>query len=59
MLQIIDILDGSGGGDVDTSRIVELDAEGCLLGVTGRKVKVNPEWKNPTGQGALRMAITC
>lgn len=35
---------------MDTTQIVELDAEGCVLGATGRKLKVNPEWKNPTGK---------
>jgi len=37
--KIVDLIDASGSGDVDTSTVcVALD--GCLIGVTGRKLQV-------------------
>lgn len=42
--KIIDILDTSGAGDIDTSAVAEIDSEGFVQGLTGRKLKVNPSW---------------
>ena len=41
-------MDGTGSGDVDTSKVVEAE-EGSIVGIHGDKLKANPEWKNPSG----------
>ncbi|WOL10116.1 tripeptidyl-peptidase 2 [Canna indica] len=46
--KIIDILDCTGSGDVDTSKVVKADDDGCILGASGTKLAVNPSWKNPS-----------
>ncbi len=47
--KILDILDCTGSGDVDTSKVVEADAEGTILGYFDTPLRVNPDWKNPSG----------
>ena len=44
----MDVVDGTGSGDVDTSKVVEAE-EGSIVGIHDDKLKVNPEWKNPSG----------
>ncbi len=44
--------DGTGSGDVDTSEVVEAADDGMLSAACWGgdvTVKVNLEWKNPTG----------
>jgi tripeptidyl-peptidase-2 len=48
--QILDIIDCTGSGDVDTSTVVTADEAGCIQGASGRKLAVNAEWSNPSGQ---------
>ena len=36
-------------GDVDTSTVVKADAQGCITGLHGRRLRINPAWPNPTG----------
>jgi len=51
--KIIDRIDGSGAGDVDTSAVVEtkvVDGVKTILGLTGRTLTVPNEWKNPSGK---------
>ena len=46
--------DGTGSGDLDTSEVQKLD-DGSLAGVKGSgKLRVNPDWKNPSGTPGLR-----
>ena len=37
--KIIDLIDASGSGDVDTSTVAEA-IDGCVTGLTGRKLRV-------------------
>ena len=48
-MQIIDVVDCTGSGDVDTSTVQEA-ADGQLKGLYGRKLKLNPAWENPEGE---------
>lgn len=47
--KIIDMVDGSGSGDVETSTVVEA-TDGMLAGLSGRQMKTDPSWHNPTGK---------
>eukprot|EP00210_Caulerpa_lentillifera_P001608 g1546.t1 len=47
--KIVDVLDCTGDGDVDTSEVVKADESGCIKGINGKLMKVNPSWSNPTG----------
>lgn len=49
---MIERFDCSGCGDVITTTVVQAK-EGCLTGLTGRKLKVPETWKNPTGKFRL------
>ncbi len=48
--KIIDVVDGTGSGDVDTSTIVKVGDEGTFEGLSGRALTPNPNWNNPTGE---------
>ena len=47
--KVIDIIDCSGSGDVLMSDKVKATADGFVIGVGGKKLKINPSWTNPTG----------
>ena len=47
--KVIDIVDGSGSGDVDTSETRKLE-DGKLNGLSGRTLTPDPKWKNPSGK---------
>lgn len=49
--KIIDIMNASGDGDVDTSTIVTADsASNTITGLTGRVLKIPSSWNNPSSQ---------
>ena len=54
--KIVDVVDGSGSGDVDTSTIqtpVKKKYTTHLTGLSGRKLLIPKSWKNPTGKFRL------
>ena len=48
--KIVDVIDASGSGDVDTSHTAEADQEGTLQGLTGRTLQLPDKIKNPSGK---------
>jgi len=47
--KVIDRIDGSGAGDVDTSTLAQMK-EGKVTGVSGRVLTIPSEWTNPSGE---------
>ena len=47
--KIVDVVDGSGSGDVDTSTVKKAE-EGALEGLSGRKLTLGKDWENPSGE---------
>ncbi|KAM7273027.1 hypothetical protein ACFE04_027691 [Oxalis oulophora] len=48
--KVIDVLDCTGSGDVDTSKVVKADADGRITGASGASLYVNSNWKNPSAE---------
>lgn len=48
--KILDVLDCTGSGDIDTSAVVKADADGCICGASGASLVVNSAWDNPSGE---------
>ncbi|KAF9193326.1 tripeptidyl-peptidase II Tpp2 [Haplosporangium sp. Z 767] len=55
--KIIDIVDCSGSGDIPTTTIVKAteneDGIPVITGLTGRKLHLNKDWENPSGEYRL------
>ncbi|XP_077291266.1 tripeptidyl-peptidase II [Arctopsyche grandis] len=47
-IKVIERFDCSGCGDVDTSTTCEV-VDGCITGLTGRKLQLPTAWENPKG----------
>ncbi|KAJ1951653.1 hypothetical protein EC988_003992, partial [Linderina pennispora] len=52
--KVVDYIDCSGAGDVVMSEPMK-SADGTLPGTTGRTLRLNPEWSNPTGDWRIGM----
>ncbi|KAJ8771388.1 hypothetical protein K2173_026565 [Erythroxylum novogranatense] len=48
--KVLDVIDCTGSGDVDTSKVVEADDDGLIMGASGASLLVNSSWKNPSGE---------
>ncbi|KAK8692720.1 hypothetical protein V6N13_070327 [Hibiscus sabdariffa] len=48
--KVLDVLDCTGSGDVDTSKVVKADGDGRICGASGASLVVNSSWKNPSGE---------
>ncbi|KAI5444494.1 variant 2, tripeptidyl-peptidase II Tpp2 [Lathyrus oleraceus] len=48
--KILDVIDCTGSGDIDTSKVVKADAYGCICGASGASLVINTSWKNPSGE---------
>ena len=53
--QILDVVDGTGSGDVDTSTVRKADSEGIVVGAYGTKLHLKTTWKNPSGEDGLML----
>ncbi|KAB2016864.1 hypothetical protein ES319_D08G122200v1 [Gossypium barbadense] len=48
--KILDVIDCTGSGDVDTSKVVKADGDGRIRGASGASLVVSSSWKNPSGE---------
>ncbi|EFC49355.1 tripeptidylpeptidase II [Naegleria gruberi] len=55
--KIIDVVDCTGSGDVDTKTIVNPDANGIVIGKTGRKLKIDAKWKELNSSNEYHVGI--
>ncbi|KAF2544341.1 hypothetical protein F2Q68_00029588 [Brassica cretica] len=48
--KVLDVIDCTGSGDIDTSTVVKANEDGLIRGASGVLLAVNSSWKNPTGE---------
>ncbi|KAK7380315.1 hypothetical protein VNO78_32823 [Psophocarpus tetragonolobus] len=48
--KVLDVIDCTGSGDIDTSKVVKADADGHICGASGASLAINTSWKNPSGE---------
>ncbi|KAK2367082.1 tripeptidyl-peptidase [Trifolium repens] len=48
--KILDVIDCTGSGDIDTSKVVKADKDGHICGASGASLVINTSWKNPSGE---------
>ena len=53
--KILDLVDTTGSGDIDTSTIVKIDeinkdGKKVIKGKSGRLLNIPDDWKNPSGE---------
>ncbi|KAF3487031.1 hypothetical protein F2Q69_00057125 [Brassica cretica] len=48
--KVLDVIDCTGSGDIDTSTVVKANEDGLIRGASGEPLVVNSSWKNPTGE---------
>lgn len=51
--KVIERYDCSGCGDVETTTVVTKIEDGCITGLTGRKMTIPLNWTNPSGEWRL------
>jgi hypothetical protein len=52
-MQILDVLDCTGSGDIAMQQVERLAADGTLAGASGRRLTPNPNWANPSGTARI------
>ncbi|EOD39881.1 hypothetical protein EMIHUDRAFT_454415, partial [Emiliania huxleyi CCMP1516] len=55
--KMIDLVDCTGSGDVDTSKETELEADGTLKGLSGRSLTVPAEWPDRAAGTKYRLGL--
>ncbi|KAL8138735.1 hypothetical protein V2J09_004736 [Rumex salicifolius] len=48
--KVLDVIDCTGSGDIDTSTVVKADENGHIQGASGATLAINSSWKNPSGE---------
>jgi tripeptidyl-peptidase-2 len=48
--KVVDMVDGSGSGDVDTSVVRKPNEKKEITGLSGHTLRIPLDWKNPTGE---------
>ncbi|MBI1313495.1 S8 family serine peptidase [bacterium] len=52
--KVVDIVDATGSGDVDTSKVVKPE-DSKVTGLSGRTLTLDPNWKIPSGEVRIGM----